>query len=268
MADDRKGGRAPSPSLPSQPLPLSIVITCEHGGCDVPPAWASLFDGAQEVLASHRGWDIGAAECARALMAQAARHEPAGADVICEIATTTRLLVDLNRSPGHRKLFSEYTRGLDAAAREQLIEAFYLPYRQRIEAHIAARIAQGRHVLHVSAHSFTPQLGLDVRRADVALLFDPCRANEAAFAGAWREELRAGVPAGWRVRRNYPYRGTADGFTTALRRLHPGRRYTGLELEVNQRHLLEGPERDATLERVVRAFGRALERWAAADRLH
>ena len=37
-----------------------------------------------------------------------------------------------------------------------------------------------------------------------------------------------------RVRRNYPYRGAADGLTTALRRLFKPKDYLGLEIEINQ----------------------------------
>jgi hypothetical protein len=40
------------------------------------------------------------------------------------------------------------------------------------------------------------------------------------------------------VRRNYPYRGDADGLTTHLRKRYPDGRYTGVEIEVNQKHTL------------------------------
>ena len=43
-----------------------------------------------------------------------------------------------------------------------------------------------------------------------------------------------------RVRRNYPYRGDADGLTTTLRRRFPWQRYLGIEIEVNQKHVLAG----------------------------
>jgi hypothetical protein len=41
-----------------------------------------------------------------------------------------------------------------------------------------------------------------------------------------------------RVRRNYPYLGKADGFTTYLRRHFPVDRYAGVEFEVNPKHPL------------------------------
>ncbi len=40
-----------------------------------------------------------------------------------------------------------------------------------------------------------------------------------------------------KIRRNYPYLGKADGFTTYLRRRFLPCDYAGIELEVNQRRL-------------------------------
>ena len=42
------------------------------------------------------------------------------------------------------------------------------------------------------------------------------------------------------LRRNSPYRGTADGLTTALRRRYPANRYIGIEVEMNQRLMKSG----------------------------
>jgi len=39
---------------------------------------------------------------------------------------------------------------------------------------------------------------------------------------------------GLRVRMNYPYSGTSDGFTTQLRKQLPAARYAALEIETNQ----------------------------------
>jgi hypothetical protein len=40
------------------------------------------------------------------------------------------------------------------------------------------------------------------------------------------------------VRRNYPYRGYADGLTTWLRKRYPDPAYAGIELEINQKYPL------------------------------
>jgi predicted N-formylglutamate amidohydrolase len=203
-----------------------FVFTCEHGGREVPRAYATLFSGQEALLASHRGWDAGALELGRELAAAF------GAPLYA--ATTTRLLVDLNRSIGHRQLFSEITRPLSPARRLELVDRHYRPHRFAIAGEIARRIASGRRVVHVASHSFTPPLKGLPRQADVAWLYDPRRPGEAAFAQAWRLALAKLAPE-LRLRRNYPYQGRADGLTASLRKLHPDGAYVGIELEVNQR---------------------------------
>jgi predicted N-formylglutamate amidohydrolase len=202
-----------------------LVITCEHGGREVPHACAALFSGRDALLDSHRGWDAGALDLARQ-MADAFR-------VPLHAATTTRLLVDLNRSIGHRQLFSEVTRALPRAHRQDLVERHYRPHRQAVEAEIARLVASGTRVIHVASHSFTPMLNDVPRRADVAWLYDPRRSAEVDFARAWMREL-AHLAPDLRLRRNYPYRGRGDGLTAAMRRRHPDAAYVGIELEVNQ----------------------------------
>ncbi len=198
------------------------VLTCEHGGREVPPEHAALFRNAGEVLDSHRGWDAGALEIFDALA-------PPLGDAAFP-ATTTRLLIDLNRSLHHPKLYSEFTRALPSAARAEIAARWWQPWRTAVAAQIAAWRDTGHAVRHLSVHSFTPVLGGQIRNADIGLLYDPSRAAERDFCAAWQSVLRA---RGWRVRLNYPYRGTDDGHTTALRRRF-GHGYAGIELEVNQ----------------------------------
>jgi predicted N-formylglutamate amidohydrolase len=150
------------------------------------------------------------------------------------VATTTRLLVDLNRSIGHRQLFSEVTRPLSRLHRDDIIDLYYRPHRQAVESDIARHIASGRRIIHVASHSFTPTLDGLPRQADVAWLYDPRRPGEVAFARAWMRALEQRSPE-LRLRRNYPYQGRADGLTASLRRHHPEATYVGIELEVNQR---------------------------------
>jgi len=211
--------------------PTRLLITCEHGGNRVPPEYAPLFRDHQDLLQSHRGYDAGALLMAREL----ARHF--GAPLV--YATTTRLLVDLNRSPRHPRLFSEATRCLTRARREQVVAAHHRPYRSQVEGFIRSRIAAGHRVTQVSSHSFTPVMDGVLRNADVGLLYDPARPGERELALRWRRSIRALAPD-IRVRFNYPYTGTADGLIPHLRGLFPAERYLGIELEVNQRYPLEG----------------------------
>lgn len=215
----------------------ALLLTCEHGGNRVPPAHARLFRGrrARALLDSHRGFDPGALSAARHLA------RATGAPLLA--VTTTRLLVDANRSPGNPAVFSARTRALPRREREILLARHHAPHRRRVGARVRHLVAQGRPVLHVAVHSFTPRLGGERRDFDLGLLYDPRRPAERALARRWVERLRERHPA-LRVRRNAPYRGSADGLTTALRREWGARAYRGIEVELSQAALARrGPRR-------------------------
>jgi predicted N-formylglutamate amidohydrolase len=204
-----------------------LLVSCEHGGNGVPDEYSGLFAGAAEVLATHRGYDLGALEIARAL-GRKLRVEPF-------VATTTRLVVDLNRSPRNRNVFSAYSRGLSREQRAAALAAHYWPYRKSVEDAVAAALAKGDAVVHVSTHSFTPRLRGEVRNCDVGFLYDPARRGEVAFVEAWFAALESAAPE-LVLRRNYPYRGVSDSLVTHLRRGYAHKGYAGMELEVNQKH--------------------------------
>jgi predicted N-formylglutamate amidohydrolase len=211
-----------------------VLLTCEHGGNRVPAEFARLFRGQRQLLDSHRGYDPGALELARTCARRL--------NVPLHSATVTRLLVELNRSPNHPAQFSIATKGLSAADRESLFAKHYYPYRNRVEAEVETAVGRGRRVIHVSFHTFTPVLDGDVRRAEVGLLYDPRRPGEAAFSAVFKQSLASRRPE-LTIRKNYPYLGKTDGFTTTLRKKWNDAVYLGIELEVNQRWPL-GDRRD------------------------
>jgi predicted N-formylglutamate amidohydrolase len=163
-------------------------------------------------------------------------------------ATVTRLLVELNRSLGHPALFSLVTRSLPQDRREALLQRHYHPYRNAVEADIEKAAARNRRVVHLSMHTFTPVLDGTTRRADIGLLYDPHRPGEVTFCRILQASLHARRPD-LVVRRNYPYRGASDGFTTALRKRWPPTAYVGIEIEVNQRWPTEAPNKWQHLQR-------------------
>lgn len=209
--------------------PVGFVVSCEHGGNRVPRRYARLFSGHSPRLESHEGWDPGALPLARSL---------AGIlEAPLFTSTITRLLVDLNRSPRHPRLFSDLSRGLPPEERNQILERWYRPHRDRVENSVRRLLEDGRVVVHLGVHTFTPVLGGKIRELDVGLLYDPRRSRETAFCGRVREGLvrRAqGKAAGINIRMNRPYLGRSDGLTTWLRRTFSPDRYLGIELEVNQ----------------------------------
>jgi predicted N-formylglutamate amidohydrolase len=203
----------------------SVVVTCEHGGNRVPRRYARLFRGWEQRLVTHRGMDFGALLMAREL-SRAFR-------VPLVASTVTRLLVDLNRSVGHRDVHSRASRRTSPEERERIVRRHYLPYRVKVEDLVARAIRRGRRVIHISSHSFTPRLRGEVRSADVGLLYDPARPGERGLAARWRTAFQKAAPE-LRVRRNYPYLGKLDGLTSHLRRRHSPEAYVGIELELNQ----------------------------------
>lgn len=76
---------------------MKLVLSCEHATARVPEEYAGLFAGAPHILETHRGYDIGALEVCQRLedLAEAAFY-----------GGCSRLLIDLNRSRQHPRLFS------------------------------------------------------------------------------------------------------------------------------------------------------------------
>jgi predicted N-formylglutamate amidohydrolase len=213
----------------------ALVVTAEHGGNRVPRPYRDLFRDAGPLLGSHRGWDPGSLDLARRIADRL--------DAPLVSSTVTRLLVDLNRSAHNPRVFSEITRRLDRPDRHELLRRWHRPHWGAAERAVADALAGADRVVHLAIHTFTPELGGVVRRPDIALLYDPRRDGERGLAARWVRLLRERVRQGARdrvVARNDPYRGTADGLTTALRRVHPDPAYVGIEIEVNQRHLGAG----------------------------
>ncbi|MFN7097743.1 MAG: N-formylglutamate amidohydrolase [Gammaproteobacteria bacterium] len=202
-----------------------VFITCEHGGNNIPHVYHYLFKDAANVLATHRGYDIGALPVAIQLGEAFAYFQ--------SYASVSRLLVDLNRSLGNRHLWSEFTRKLSKHEKSLILEQYYFSYRHGVEAAIKEVIANNNQVLHLSIHSFTPELNGQKRNAEIGLLYDPQRRLEKKLCLQWAAILEHIMPD-WHIRRNYPYRGAADGFVTYLRKTFKPTKYVGVELEINQ----------------------------------
>jgi predicted N-formylglutamate amidohydrolase len=214
---------------------MKCIISCEHASNRVPPNFSYIFKGREKILASHQSYDYGAAKLARRLAKQF--HAPV------HLGFISRLLIDLNRSPANRKsLYTPYSRKLQQSERELLLAKYYHPYREKVEGAVAGAIAKGKPVLHISIHSFTPVKSGKVRKADIGLLYDPARRIEkhiSLFLAALLQEKAESL----RVRRNYPYLGKTDGFTSFLRRKYAAKLYAGIEIEINQALLAPGDKK-------------------------
>ena len=228
--------------MPEFPGPPALLVSCEHGGNEVPPPFAPLFRGHEDLLESHRGYDIGILPFAERLAAAFA--------VPLESARVTRLLVDLNRSRGSRTLFSEISRALPQSERDAILRDYYEPYRRRVAESVAVLLSAGSPVLHLSIHSFTPVFAGCERSTEIGLLYDPCRSRERDFCRRWRQTLSRRDPA-LRVHCNAPYRGTSDSLAKSLRRHFATERSLGIELEVNQKFPLGPSARWRSLQAIL-----------------
>ena len=202
---------------------MKLILTCEHAGNAIPEKFKSVFDPFYAELNSHKGLDIGALDLFNFLKPLAAynRHE-----------TTSRLLIELNRSLHHKDLFSPVSKKLPSDEKQKLIASIYKPYREAVEKVISDSIFSGEKVLHLSIHTFTPVWHGKERPCDMGILYDSKQKTERALAESFKSKLLE--YSHFRIRFNYPYKGSSDGFTTYLRKKFP-KNYWGIELEVNQK---------------------------------
>ena len=199
-----------------------FVLSCEHGGNEIPSIDQYLFKNQQALLSTHAAIDLGTARLYDDLVCQ---FDFGVKNELC------RLLIEFNRSLHHPRLFSSYSKSMSAQRKAELV-ALYEAYRNQFISYIRQKTKGGdATIIHLSLHSFTPQLGHDVRDYDVGVLYNPA----LPFEKKWAYDLKWALSRrGLSVRMNRPYLGTADGFTTALRKMFPSD-YVGIELELNQR---------------------------------
>ena len=207
---------------------MKLILTCEHGGNEIPEKYAQYFEEQQTVLKTHRGLDLGALDFFN--------HLKPLAD-FSSFSKTSRLLIELNRSLHHKNLFSEFTKDLPLSAKKELIAEYYLPYRDKIENEIKKQIHQNEFVIHLSIHSFTPVLNTIKRNCDIGLLFDSRIDKEKQVASFLKDSISSKTD-NFKVRFNYPYLGKMDGFTTYLRKQF-SKNYVGIEIEINQKYAEE-----------------------------
>lgn len=230
-----------------QAVATAWVVSCEHATNHIPPSWQHLFND-KALLQSHRGWDPGAAGLARYLGRQLQARVYLG--------QVSRLLADANRSAGHPKVHAPAVRALPRQEREAILAAWHAPHQNGVVEAVGAALEHADRVLHISCHSFTPELNGQLRSADIGLLYDPRHGGEADLARRWQQRLVES--SGFRVRRNYPYRGHEDGMTRILRQRF-GARVLAFELELNQALLQRGDFPLALRRTLLKSL-----QWAAA----
>ncbi len=228
---------------------MKLVLSCEHGGNEIPGKYQNLFLGKEEVLKTHRGFDFGTLDLFEHLKTIV---------VFSKSNSVSRLLIDCNRSLQHPKLFSEFTKDLSLSEKENIIQKYYLAYRFPIEKFIQNEIEKRNKIFHISLHSFTPELNEETRNNDIGLLYDPKRFREKELCKALKLQLLDQSPD-LKIRFNYPYLGTADGFTSYLRKKFPSN-YFGIELEINQALVSNGTFSNSLKAQIKHAFSRIMQK--------
>ncbi len=207
---------------------IGLVLSCEHASWTLPPG--EDLGVSMEVQRSQASWDHGAYEIAARLGEALGLSVHAGA--------FSRMYVDLNRPADHPDVIPEVSYGanvpgnarLSADERARRIATMHAPYWDAVRRDVRARLIDPGACLHLSVHSFAPELEPDRRTYDCGVLYDPAAVFEAGIA----ERLQFGLRrAGLDVRANQPYRGTEPALVTSLRGELTGKRYAGIELEAS-----------------------------------
>ena len=207
---------------------IGIVLSCEHASWTLPPG--EDLGVADDVLRSQASWDHGAYEIAARV------GEALG--LVVHASAFSRMWVDLNRPADHPGVIPSVSYGApvpgnatlalgDRAAR---IDQFHRPYWDAVRRDVRAKIIDRGRCLHLSSHSFAPELEPDRRVFDCGVLYDPAVPFEAGLA----ERLQFGLRrAGLDVRANQPYRGTEAALVTSLRGEMKVDAYAGIEIETS-----------------------------------
>ena len=152
-----------------------FLLTADHAGCEIPASLNQLGLSeaeAEEILNSHRCYDIGTQELTRKLSEKL--------KIPAILTRYSRLVLDVNRHPDDptsiRPIYDKRPIwGNDALpddVRLKRIKDYFNPFHNAIEAHIDAVKARQKPLFLISIHSFTPQLqGQAKRKQDIALLY-------------------------------------------------------------------------------------------------
>ena len=213
---------------------VKFIFSCEHASNKIPLKYNYLFKGKENIILSHRGYDIGVYEIAKKISSQLKTKFFYG--------KYSRLLIDLNRTLNNTKIFSEFTKTLTSKEQSIIIDKYYLPYRNRVENEISDLIKKKYMVIHFSFHSFTPVMNNKIRNLDIGLLYDPKRQTEKNICSDLKKKFFQ-INHKLIIKFNNPYRGISDRFTTYLRKKFQPSNYAGIEIEINQKFFLNRNEK-------------------------
>lgn len=165
---------------PNDPPPFEVLagdatapmlLICDHASRRVPAALADLGLSA-EILETHIGWDIGAAEVTRQMSARF------GATAV--LAGYSRLVIDNNRDPGDPSWIPPESDHVPIPGNQDIsdgeiaarVSEIFEPYHAAVGAELDRLTESGRAPVLFSVHSFTPVMDGMKRKWDVSVLWN------------------------------------------------------------------------------------------------
>ena len=204
---------------PAPGAPLAL-LTCDHGGAEIPDALDDLGLKGPERW-DHIAWDPGAADVTRRLAASM------GLGAV--INRASRLLFDVNRTPDDPTAIRAISEdilipgnfGVDTATHAARKIAYFDPFHDAVKAAVAAL---GAMPALIAVHSFTPIFKGARRAVEIGVLWD----HDDRIAAPL---MRALSQAGFAVGDNQPYSGRdAWGCTIETHATPQGRANVLLEI--------------------------------------
>jgi predicted N-formylglutamate amidohydrolase len=233
-----------------------VVVSCEHASWRLP---AGCDLGVPlDILQSQASWDHGALDIAHALATSFNSPLFAG--------QYSRMFVDLNRPANHADVIPRHSYGADvpgnvgicAMTTTERIARYHAPYWMSVASAVDAALQSNGACLHLSSHSFSPQLDPAKRDFDVGVLFDPSHDFEANIALEMVDLLNH---AGLRTRANQPYSGAGAALVTGLRNSRRTMKYAGIEIEASHAVTAQAGGCDRISAAVAAASQSILARW-------
>jgi len=233
---------------PDEPAPYEIInpdgkaqtlLICDHASRRIPNSLGNL-GLADEEFERHIAYDIGAEAITRLLSESL--------DAVAVIAGYSRLVLDLNRPPGHPESIPEISDGtlipvnqaLSEAEKDRRISALHDPYHEGVAHALGHLWNRGLPPALFSVHSFTPDYANEERPWDVGVL--------------WKHDPRIAVPImdkfrarGMIVGDNEPYSALDMAFTIDSHASSAGLASIVLEIRQDQVNTDEGIKRWARI---------------------
>ena len=263
-AEESFAGRAPDSFLgPDDPPPFEVInrdgpaqllLICDHASAVVPRSLGRLGVGG-EGFEQHISYDIGAGGVARLMSDRL--------DAQLVLAGFSRLVIDLNRPPGHPESIMAESDGtaipgnanLGEPGRRQRICSLFEPYHDAVNRALARIWTRGTAPVLISVHSFSPGFGDKPRPWDVGVLWN----HDPRIAVPLMEKLEA---RGLNVGDNEPYSGHDLAYTIDVHGAAAG--IANCVVEINQKQVGD----EAGIERWGELLAEVLGEILTLDGLH